>query len=168
MKVIRRVLSYSAELGGGNIHEYSSGFFFKTYWYTNNLTEDLGRKFHKTQKRKDIQTLEKLEYNKVAEFIFRETDNHPYFIGLPADKILKKLKIEKDIIEQMCSRGLLQRGFYKPKEPKKFLFWVTRGTDEIEVIFPTRTMVTAYFVKKERSGEAREIKSRDYKGEIEI
>jgi len=165
---IRRSLSYSAELGGGNIHEFSSGFLgWKTYWYTNNLTEDLGRKFHKTQKRNDIRKLDLQEFSDIANLIFGETDKRPHFLGMAVNDIMQKLNLDYKYFKRMCEKNLLQRGYYQPKEPQKFLNCVTRGTDEIEIMFPTRKLVTIYFVKKERSGEAREIRSKDYEGELE-
>jgi len=161
--------TYSAELGGGNIHEFSSGFmFWRDYWYTNNLMDDLNRKFHKTQRRKEVPTLERPQFHEIAEYIFRETDKRPTFLGLPAKKIAEEMKIDSRYLKLMCEKDLLQRGFYKPKEPRKFLCWEIKGMDEVEVLFPTRKLVTAYFVKKERSGEARVIRSSDLKSEFDM
>ncbi|MCD4783604.1 MAG: hypothetical protein K8T10_07210 [Candidatus Eremiobacteraeota bacterium] len=154
--------TYSAELGGGNIHELSSGFmFWRKYWYTNNLMEDLCRKFHKTQRRKEVPTLERAEFHKVAEFIFEEANHQTVFVGLSSKRIVEKLKIDYRYLKLMCEKDLLQRGFHKPKELKKFLNWEIKGIDEVEVMFPTRRLVTVYFVKKERSGESRVIRSAD-------
>lgn len=166
---VKRTLSYAAELGGGNIHEFSSSFLiWSKYWYTNNLTKELDLKFHKTQRRNDIQTLGKLEYDQVADYLFRITDDKPNFIGLAVERLTRVLKIDEEYIKQMCAAGLLQRGYYRPKEPRKFLGWEIRGTDEIEVVFPTRKLVAAYFVKKERSGESREIHSKELKKNISL
>ena len=165
----RSPVTHYAELGGGNTHEFSSGFLkWRSYWYTNNLTEDLSRKFHKTQKRKDYKGLDVPEFTQVADFIFHETDKRSHFIGLAVNDILEKLKMDYRVVKRMCERNLLQRGFFKPKEPRKALFWQYRNTEEIEVMFPSRKLVATVYVKKERSGESREIRSDDFKGGVEF
>ena len=165
----RSPVTHYAELGGGNIHEFGSGFIvWRKYWYTNNLTEDLSHKFHKTQKRKDYKGLDVPEFSEITDFFLHEIDHHPRFIGLSVDYIQKSLKLDYRYIKRMCERGLMQRGFYKPKEPKQFLFWQIRGIDEIEVMFLSRKLISTIFVKKERSGESREIRSDDLKGGLEF
>lgn len=165
----RSPVTHYAELGGGNIHEFNSGcILWCTYWYTNNLTEDLSQKFHKTQKRKDYKGLDVPEFTEITDFFLHEIDQHPRFIGLSVDYVLKNLKLDYRYLQRMCERGLMQRGFYKPKEPKQFLFWQIRGIDEIEVMFLSRKLISTIFVKKERSGESREIRSDDLKGGMEF
>lgn len=162
-------MNFAAELGGGNIHEFSSGFLFmRKYWYTNNLTDELSRIFHKTLKRHDIQALEMEEFKKIAEFIFKETEGQPTFIGLAADYVVKKTGIDYRYVKMMYDRGLLHKCYFRPKEIRKMLFMTLRSDSEIEVMFPSRSLVTSYFVKKERSGESREIHSDELKGGMDF
>lgn len=165
----RSPVTHYAELGGGNIHEFCSGFpGCQKFWYTNNLTEDLSQKFHKTQIRKDYKGLDVPEFTEITDFFLHEIDQHPRFVGLSVDYILKCLKLDYRYLQRMCERGLMQRGFYKPKEPKNFLFWQTRGIDEIEVMFLSRKLVSTVYVKKERCAESREIRSDDLKGGLDF